>query len=81
MLKQIHHKKNELFEIEFYKNKECTEAFDFTNAKNLYIEPKDGDCTPLLSLPYGAEYYIPYTPVNIDDTYLQEAFRGNITDP
>lgn len=49
-LQTIYHKKNELFEVEFYKDKECTEDFDFTNAKNLYIEPKNGDCTPIFAL-------------------------------
>ena len=50
MLKQIYHKKNELFEVKFYEDKECTKAFDFTNAKDLYIELKDGDISPLLEL-------------------------------
>jgi hypothetical protein len=49
-MQQIHHKKNELFEVELYKDKEYTEAFDFTNAKNLYIERVNGDITPLLEL-------------------------------
>ena len=50
MLTKIYHKKNELFEVEFYKDKECQQAFDFENIKNLYIELKDGDCTPIFSL-------------------------------
>jgi hypothetical protein len=49
-MQQIHHKKNELLEIEFYQDKECTEAFDFTNAKNLYIDGLNGDCTPIFAL-------------------------------
>jgi hypothetical protein len=37
MPQTIYHKRNELLEVESYKDEECTEAFDFTNAKNLYI--------------------------------------------
>lgn len=50
MLTRIYHKKNELFQLEFYQDKECQQAFNFENIKNLYIELKDGDCTPILSL-------------------------------
>jgi len=50
MITKIYHKKNELFEVEFYQDKECQQAFNFENIKNLYIELKDGDCNPILSL-------------------------------
>ena len=49
-LQKIHHKKNEIFEEEFFKDEECTEVFDLTNAKNLYIKLKNGDCTPIFAL-------------------------------
>jgi len=49
-LRTIHHKKNELFEVEFYQDKECTQAFDFTNVKDLYIELKDGDVSPITAI-------------------------------
>ena len=67
MLQEVFYKKNELFEIEFYQDKECTETFDFTNAKNLYIDELNGDITPLYSLIHkglcGCIYtgYIPKT--------------------
>ena len=64
-MKKIHHKKNEIQEVEFFKDKECTEAFDFTNAKNLYIELKDGDISPLYILKdkyYWRNVYTPYMP-------------------
>ena len=48
MLKQIHHKKNEKQEVESFKDKECTEAFDFTNAEKLYIQLVNGELTPLV---------------------------------
>ena len=50
MLTRIYHKKNELFQVEFYQDEKCQQAFDFENIKNLYIELKDGDCTPIFSL-------------------------------
>ena len=55
MITKIYHKKNELFQVEFYQDKKCQQAFDFENInfeniKNLYIELKDGDCTPILKL-------------------------------
>ena len=70
MITQIHHKKNELFEVEFYKDKECTETFDFTGKKNLYIELINGDITPLIALDkitptdrsLGITAYVPYIP-------------------
>jgi hypothetical protein len=50
MITKIYHKKNELFQVEFYQDEKCQQAFDFENIKNLYIELKDGDCTPIFSL-------------------------------
>lgn len=63
-IQTIYHKKNEIFEEEFYKNEECTEAFDFTNAKNLYIELRDGDITPLYEAynRLGVRSFTIYTP-------------------
>lgn len=40
-MQKIYHKRNELLEVEFYKDEKCTILFDFTNAKDLYIELKD----------------------------------------
>lgn len=65
-MQQIYHTKNELFEVEFYQDKECIKPFDFTNAENLYIELKDGDVTPLLILPM-ASYYVPYIPKQFEN--------------
>ena len=50
MITRIYHKKNQQFETEFYQDKECQKAFNFENIENLYIELKDGDCTPIFSL-------------------------------
>ena len=38
MITKIYHKKNELFEIEFFKNAGCTDPFEFLNEKSLYIK-------------------------------------------
>jgi hypothetical protein len=50
MLTRIYHKKNEQFNIEFFQDKECRQAFNFENVKNLYIELEEGDCTPIFKL-------------------------------
>lgn len=67
-MQQIHYKKNELQEVEFYADKECTEAFDFTNAKDLYIGLRDGDITPLTAISdeirRNANIHTPYIPQN-----------------
>lgn len=73
-MQQIHHKRNELFEVQFYKDKECTEAFDFKNAKDLYIELKDGDITPLVAIHLNDtlavkthnKLYVSYFPYNFE---------------
>jgi len=49
-MQQIYHKKNELFEVEFFEDAECTQAFDFMDKKDLYIKLLNGDCTPVLAL-------------------------------
>ncbi len=49
-MQQIYHKKNELFEVEFFADKKCTIPFEFTNAKDLYVELKDGDVTTLTAI-------------------------------
>ena len=76
-IQQIHHKKNELFEVEFFTDKECTKLIkDYLpyaeNAKisemsNFYIEIEKGDITPLtallrLSHNVNDYFYIPYIP-------------------
>jgi hypothetical protein len=50
MLTRIYHKKDEQFNIEFFQDKECRQAFNFENIKNLYIELIEGDCTPIFKL-------------------------------
>ena len=71
MLKQIYHKQNELFETEFFKDKECTEIMaDFCGYENIYIELKNGDISPITAMPYDilpnflqdSNIYIPYIP-------------------
>jgi len=54
----IHHKKNELQEVEFFEDAECTVLFDFNGKKNLYLLLKDGDITPLIALDklFGDKY-------------------------
>lgn len=47
---RIYHKKDEQFNIEFFQDKECKQPFNFENVKNLYIELKEGDCTPIFKL-------------------------------
>lgn len=61
----LHHKKNELFEVEFYQDVECTIPFDFKDAKDLYIELRDGDCSPILTLHTLGSFNIftPYIPL------------------
>lgn len=67
-MQTLHHKKNEKQEVEFFQDKECIIPFDFTNAKELYIELKDGDISPITALPNdirrNANIYIPYIPQN-----------------
>ena len=51
MITQIHYKQNELFETEFFKDKECTQLItDFCEYKNISIRLKGGDVTPLMFL-------------------------------
>jgi len=50
MLTRIYHKKDEQFNIEFFQDKEFKQAFNFENVENLYIELKEGDCTPIFKL-------------------------------
>ena len=76
MLTKIYHKRNELFELDFYRDKECTNLINFMmedlpyaeNAKksdisNFYIEIEKGDITPitfLLRFSKANDYF--YTP-------------------
>jgi hypothetical protein len=59
-MQKIYHKRNELLEVEFFKDKECTKAFDFTNAKDLYIDLKVGELNPFLDITPFLQLY-PYT--------------------
>jgi len=63
MLKQIYHKKNEYFDVEFFENEECTKPFDIltTNVRHLYIELKNGDVTPLIQLDADPSHIKVYT--------------------
>jgi hypothetical protein len=79
MITKIYHKKNELSEIEFYEDKECTQSFDFQGKKNLYLELNQ-DMTPLVSLCdnniyIDTNYYVPYCP----HLYTLTKFRNIIT--
>jgi len=68
MITKIYYKKNELFNIEFFKNEGCTDPFEFLNEKSLYIKLKEGDISPFLEIYKYSEYrdiYLPYFP-NID---------------
>ena len=75
MLTRIYHKKNELFQVEFYQDKKCTNLIKdlpySENAKksdisNFYIEIEKGDIAPitfLLRLSKVNDYfYTPYVP-------------------
>ncbi len=53
MLTRIYHKKDEQFNVEFFQDKECRQAFNFENVENLYIELKEGDITPLSYIFYS----------------------------
>ena len=73
MLKRLNHKENERLEVEFFEDKECTQDFDFTNAKDLYIDGLNGNVTPLIALDkicptdrnLGITAWTPYLPQNI----------------
>ena len=76
MLTRIYHKKNELFQVEFYQDKECTNLIKHlpysenskkSDINNFYIELKEGDIAPITSLlslsGYVNDYfYTPYVP-------------------
>ena len=76
MLTKIYHKKNELFQVEFYQDKECTNLIKHlpysenskkSDINNFYIELKEGDIAPITSLlslsGYVNDYfYTPYVP-------------------
>jgi len=77
-MQTLYHKKNELFEVEFFADKECTIPFDFTNAKNLYVELKNGDISPFLEIYKYTEHrnlYIPYMP-NIEGLDFLPSFEN-----
>jgi hypothetical protein len=67
MLTQIYHKKNELFEVEFFKDKECTQLItDWSEYQNVYIELKDGNISPITAIDCKLadlpNLYVPYIP-------------------
>lgn len=79
MLTKIYHKRNEFFEVDFYRDKECTNLIEHLpyaeNCKkwdrsNFYIEIEKGDITPitfLLRLSKVNDYfYTPYLPFHLD---------------
>jgi hypothetical protein len=79
MLTKIYHKRNELFEVDFYRDKECTNLIEHLpyaeNCKkwdrsNFYIEIEKGDITPitfLLRLSKVNDYfYTTYLPFHLD---------------
>lgn len=57
MLKRIFYKRNELQEVEFFEDIECKVPFNFEDVKNIYIELKDGDLSPLIYLADVSFYY------------------------
>ena len=63
MITQIHYKKNELFEVEFYQDKECTQYIKKITGKDIYIELQNGDITPLMKLERVASDCKIYTPM------------------
>ena len=73
MLTQIYHKQNEIFETEFFKDKECTQLItdwsEYENAE-IYIKLKDGNITPLLMLPTEISIYTPYLLKEIKEQLL-----------
>jgi len=69
-LQTINHKKNEIQEVEFFKDAECTEDFDFMDKKDLYIGGLNGDITPLVRLRNQAATW-----QNIYTPYLCEQFK------
>ena len=69
-LETINHKKNEIQEVEFFKDAECTEDFDFMDKKDLYIGGLNGDITPLVRLRNQAATW-----QNIYTPYLCEQFK------
>ena len=73
MLTQIYHKQNEIFETEFFKDKECTQLItdwsEYENAE-IYIKLKDGNITPLLMLPREISIYTPYLLKEIKEQLL-----------
>ena len=80
-MKTIYHKKNELFEVEFFADKEYTDAFDFTNVNQVYIELNDGDCTPLLKLHALGSFniFIPYIPQSLTNLCKYELVNTYVT--
>ena len=79
-MQQIYDKKNELFEVEFYKNEECTEAFDFTNSKNIYINGEfDLQATNCVieSGSENAQIFIPYIPQDCINSIMSAIISRN----
>ena len=64
-MQPIYYKRNELFEVKPYKDKECTEAFDFTNAKNIYMAGYGNTTSAINAIDFKM------TSGNIDDGTIQ----------
>lgn len=80
MITQVYHKKNELLEVSFFKDKECTEAFYFKYAKNLYIDGLNGDITPLIKLnAYDFRIFTPYLPNDYRNTKTLDDITPNLS--
>ena len=70
-MQQIYYKQNETFETEFFKDKECTQLItDWSEYKNIYIELKNGNITPLCVLKDIT------TPIDIFCGYIHRNVKG-----
>jgi hypothetical protein len=63
MITQIYHKKNELQEVEFFTDKECTQYIERITGKDIYIDLQNGDITPLMKLERVVASCNIYTPM------------------
>ena len=65
MLTQIHDKKNEIQEVEFFEDAECTVPFDFTGKMHLYLQADIATLLELLAthqVDFEAEIFVPRLP-------------------
>ena len=79
-MQQIHHKKNELFEVEYYEDRECSKTFDFTNAKNIYIngqfDLQVANCV-IENGSENAQIFIPYIPQDCINSIMSAIISRN----